>query len=194
MSPSAACSPPPASRWNAGRALERDARLVGPAERPQHPAEVDASERGEPHVAGRLGLGDPARERRGSLLVVAGLALGATETRDLVGLGLGEPEAAGRLGGAADVLDGVVEPVLEARELAEHRVAADVQPRVVDGCAASASTSSRAAAARAASPAEIAARAANSAFAAWSQGSSSNARARSVSSSPCSQSPWCETT
>ena len=109
---------------------------------------MDAAERGEPDVAGGLGLGDPELERRGARLVVAGLALRAAEARELVGLGLQEAEPAGRLGGPADVRDGVVEAVLDARELAEHRVAADVQPRVVDDARASARTSSRACAAR----------------------------------------------
>ena len=189
-----ACSPPPAPRWNAAACSSARARLGGPAERAQHAPEVDAAERGQPDVAGRLGLGDAERERRGARLVVAGLALGAAEAGRLVGLGLGEAEPAGRLGGAGDVLDGVVEAALEPRQLAEHRVAADVHPRVVD-LRSQRSTSSRARAARAASPAEIAARAANSAFAAWSQGSSRpRARARSVSASACSQSPWWETT
>ena len=40
--------------------------------------------------------------------------------------------------------DGVVEAVLDAGQLAEHRVAADVQPRVVDDARASAATWSRA--------------------------------------------------
>ena len=64
--------------------------------------------------------------------VVPGLALGAAQARRLVGLGLEEAEPAGRLGGAGDVRDGLVEAALESRQLAEHRLAADVQPRVLD--------------------------------------------------------------
>src|SRR3954469_870648 len=51
-------------------------------------AEMDAAERGEPHVPSRLCFCDPERERRFAGVVVACLALGATETRELVGLGL----------------------------------------------------------------------------------------------------------
>ena len=50
--------------------------------------------------------------------VVAGLALRAAEAGELVRLGLLEPEAPGRLRGAAQVDDGVVEAVLDAGELA----------------------------------------------------------------------------
>ena len=45
------------------------------------------------------------------------------------------------LGGATDVEDCVVESMLDAGQLAEHRVAADVQPRVVDDGRANCSTS-----------------------------------------------------
>ena len=114
------------------RRLERRARLRGPAERAQHAAEVHAGQRGQPHVAGRLGLLDRERERGGAGLVVAGLALRAPQAGQLVGLGLLEAEPPRRLGGAADVDDGVVEAVLDPRQLAEHCVAAHLQPRVVD--------------------------------------------------------------
>ena len=93
---------------------------------------MHARERGEAHVAGRLGLRDRSLQRRRTGLVVAGLALRPAEARELVGLGLREPEPARGRRRAADVVDGVVEAVLDARELAEHRVAAHVQPRVVD--------------------------------------------------------------
>ena len=94
---------------------------------------MDPPERRQPDIAGGLGLGDRARQRLRTGLVVAGLALRTAEARDLVGLGLPEPEAAGGRRGAGDVVDGVLEATLDARELAEHRVAPDVQPRVVDG-------------------------------------------------------------
>ena len=79
-----------------------------------------------------------ARRVAAPVVVVAGLALRASEARELVGLGLLEAEPSRRLRRATDVEDGVVEPVLEPGQLAEHRVAADVQPRVVDLPAASA--------------------------------------------------------
>ena len=53
---------------------------------------MDSAERGEPDVAGGLGLGDPELKRRGAGLVVSGLALGASEAGELVGLGLQEAE------------------------------------------------------------------------------------------------------
>ena len=74
------------------RRLERRPGLGVAPERAQDPAEVDAAERGEPDVAGGLGLGDPELQRRGARLVVAGLALRAAEARQLVGLGLQEAE------------------------------------------------------------------------------------------------------
>ena len=173
QSPSAACSPPPASRCHAAAASSA--------------ARASASGRAR---AGR-GRGGPARARPAARrrspppcaipsssvaaprLVVAGLALRAAEARHLVGLGLEEAEPPRRLGRPAEVADGVVEAVLEAGQLAEHRVAADVQPRVVDR-REPALRPRRAPRRRArASPAEIAARAANSAFAAWSHGRSS---------------------
>ena len=64
---------------------------------------MDAGERGQAHVAGRLGLLDRELERGGAGRVVAGLALRAAEARDLVGLGLQEAEPARRLRRAADV-------------------------------------------------------------------------------------------
>ena len=115
------------------RPLERGARLRRAVERSQHAPEVDPPERRQPDIAGGLGLGDRALQRLRTGLVVAGLALRTAEARDLVGLGLPEPEAAGGRRGAGDVVDGVLEAMLDARELAEHRVAPDVQPRVVDG-------------------------------------------------------------
>ena len=89
-------------------------------------------ERRQAHVAGRLGLLDRELQRGGAGRVVAGLALRAPEAGELVGLGLQEAEPPRRLGRAADVQDGIVEAVLDPGQLAEHRVAADVEPRVVD--------------------------------------------------------------
>ena len=66
-------------------------------------------------------------------LVVAGLALRAPEAGELVRLRLQEAEPSRRLRRAPEVEDGVVEAVLDPGQLAEHRVAADVEPRVVDG-------------------------------------------------------------
>ena len=93
---------------------------------------MDPGERRHAHVAGGLGLVDREFEGGRAGLVVAGLALGPAEAGSLVGLGLQEAEASRRLRGAAEVDDGVVEAVLDAGQLAEHRVAANVQPRVVD--------------------------------------------------------------
>ena len=53
---------------------------------------MDAAERGEPDVAGGLGFGDSEFERRCAGFVVSGLALCASEARELVGLGLQEAE------------------------------------------------------------------------------------------------------
>ena len=87
------------------RGLERRPRLGGPPERAQDAPEMDAGERGQADVAGRLGLLDRELERGRARRVVAGLALRAPEARDLVGLGLLEAEPAptspppGRCGG-----------------------------------------------------------------------------------------------
>ena len=146
--------------------LERRPGLGASPESAQDPAQVDAAERGEPDVARRLGLRDPGRQRRGAGRVIAGLALGSAEARELVGLGLQEAEPARGLCRPAEVRDGIVEAALDARELAEHGVATDVEPGVVDDARAIAAPRRAPATARTGSPAEIAARAANSAFAA----------------------------
>ena len=75
------------------RRLERGPGLGAPPERAQDPAEMDAAERGEPDVPGGLGFGDPELQRRRAGLVVPGLALCASEARELVGLGLQEAES-----------------------------------------------------------------------------------------------------
>ena len=89
-------------------------------------------ERRQSHVTSRFGLlgrelqcGCPRR-------VVTGLALRPSEAEDLIRLRLQEAEASRRFRGTADVSDGVVEPALDPGQLAEHRLAADVQPRVVE--------------------------------------------------------------
>ena len=117
------------------------------------------------HVAGRLGLLDRELERGGAGLVVAGLALRPSETRDLVRLRLQEPETSRRLRGTTEVDDGVVEPMLDAGQFAEHRFAANVEPRVVDHRRASAGPDRALRRCASSSPAEIAARAAKSQFA-----------------------------
>ena len=89
-------------------------------------------ERREADVADRLGLVDRDLQRGRTRRVVTGLALRASEAGDLVGLRLEEAEPARRLGRPPDVADGVVEPMLDPCELAEHGVTADAQPRVVD--------------------------------------------------------------
>ena len=93
---------------------------------------MDTGERREAHVAGGFGLLDRELEGGGSGDVVTRLALGAPEAGELVRLGLLEPEVAGRGCGTTHVLDGVIEAVLDAGELAAHRLVAHVQPWVVD--------------------------------------------------------------
>ena len=66
-------------------------------------------------------------------MVVAGLALRPSETGQLVRLCLREAEASRRLRGTTEMDDGIIEAVLDAGQLAEHRFAANMQPRVVDG-------------------------------------------------------------
>ncbi len=93
---------------------------------------MDPGERRHSDVTSGFGLVD--RDLQGCTTggVVARLALGSAEAEQLVGLGLQEAETSRRLCGTCDVGDCVVEPVLHARQFAEHRVAANVQPRVVD--------------------------------------------------------------
>ena len=98
----------------------------------QGAAEMNPAKGGESHVADRLGLRDAELQRGHPLLVTTSLALRAAEARHLVGLGLLEAEPSRGLCRAADVSDGVAEAMLDAGELAEHRIAADPEPRVVD--------------------------------------------------------------
>ena len=81
-------------------------------------------------VASALSIADSQGGGAGG--VVAGLALGPAQAGDLVGLGLQVAASARGRGSPGDMCDGVVEAVLQAGELSEHGVAADVQPRVVD--------------------------------------------------------------
>ena len=102
-SPSAACSPPPAARCHARRRLERGPRSCALSERAEDAPEMHAGERRQAHVAGRFGLVDRELQRGSAGVVVAGLALRSSETRDLVRLGLQEAEPARRLRGATEV-------------------------------------------------------------------------------------------
>ena len=131
-SPSAACSPPPAARCHAVAASSAARAVCDPSERTQDTPEMDAGERRQPHVAGRLGLLDRELQRGGARLVVTGLALRTPEAGELVRLRLQEAEPSRRLRRTTDVEDGIVEPMLDAGQFAEHRVAANVEPRVVD--------------------------------------------------------------
>jgi hypothetical protein len=112
--------------------FERCPRRVGLPEGAQDAAEVNPPERRQPHVAGRFGLGDPELQRDRAHRVVPGLALRTPENGDLVRLGLEEAEPPRRLRGPAEVENGLVEPMLDAGQLAEHGVTADAKPRVVD--------------------------------------------------------------
>ncbi len=101
------------------------------AERPQDPTQVHPRQRRKPHVPDGLRLVDRESQGRRAGLVVARLALRTSEAHDLVGLGLLEAELSRSFRSATDVPDGIVEPSLEPGQLAQHRLAADVQPRVV---------------------------------------------------------------
>ena len=93
---------------------------------------MNPGERRQAYVTGGLGLVDGPLQGGGTSVVVAGLALRSSEAGELVRLGLPEAETSRRFRGATEVVDGIVEPVLDAGELAEDGVAANVQPRVVD--------------------------------------------------------------
>ena len=132
-SPSAACSPPPACAVPRGRRLERRPRPRRLPERAQDPPEVHPGERRQAHVAGGLGLVDRElqRGRAGRRSRRPGTAPGRGSTTWYASV-CRKPSRPRRLRGATEVDDGVVEPVLDPGQLAEHRLAADVQPRVVD--------------------------------------------------------------
>ena len=127
---------------------------------------MDPGQRRHAHITGRFGLVDREFQGCGTGLVVAGLALRPSETGDLVRLRLQKAETARGFRGATDVDDGIVEPVLDAGQFAEHRVAANVQPRVVDQSQPLLDADRGPRRCAASSPAEIAARAAKSQLAA----------------------------
>ena len=93
---------------------------------------MDTGERRQAYVTGGLGLDDRELQGGDTRVVVAGLALGAPEARQLVRLGLPKSEPSRCFCGATEVDDGVVESALDAGQFAEHRIAANVQPRVID--------------------------------------------------------------
>ena len=131
-SPSAACSPPPAARCHAVAASSAArAGATCPSARRTRPrwTRASAARRTSP-VASAFSIASSSVAA--PVVVVTGLALRSSEAGQLVRLRLQEAETSRRLRGATDVEDGVVEPVLDAGQLAEHRVAANVQPRVVD--------------------------------------------------------------
>ena len=115
-----------------GRGFECRPRWRDLSERTQNPTQMYLGERGQPHVAGGLGLVDRELQGGRAGVVVAGLALRSTKTRELVRLGLLEAELSRSFRCATEVEDGIVEPVLEPGQLAEDRFAANVQPRVLD--------------------------------------------------------------
>ena len=121
-----------------GGAVPRSRRFEGRprfgdlAERPQDAPEVNPGERRQPYITGRLGLVDRQSEGGSTSVVVTGLALRSSETGQLIRLCLQEAETSRRFRGATEVGDGIVEAVLDAGQLAEHRFAANMQPRVVD--------------------------------------------------------------
>src|SRR4051794_15217233 len=98
----------------------------------QDAPQVNPGERRQADVAGGFSLLDRELQRAGTGRVVTGLALRSSEAGELVCLGLQEAEAARRFGCSTDVKDGVVEAMLDPGQLAEHRVAADMEPRVVE--------------------------------------------------------------
>ena len=114
------------------RGHERVVRRVVVTERPLHSSEVHARERSHPHVADGLGLLDREAEARRAGLVVTGLTLRPTQRRLLIRLGLEVAAATRHRDRAFQVSHGVVEPSFEPGQLAEHRLTARVEPRVVD--------------------------------------------------------------
>ena len=93
---------------------------------------MHAAQRGQAHVAHRLGFLDREVQGGGTDLVVAGLALRPAEARGLIRLRLEEAETLRGFRRAPDVHHGIVEAALEPGQFAEHRLASNVQPRVVD--------------------------------------------------------------
>ena len=141
--------------------LENRSRTVVVAKGASHTSEMHPGERGHSHVAGRFGFFDGGLQGGAAGLVVTGLALRSSETGDLVGLGLHEAEPTRGFRSPGDVSNRIVKPVLEAGELAEHRIAANVLPGIVDSLQPSLDLRA-ASTLRCSSPEEIAARAVKS--------------------------------
>jgi hypothetical protein len=116
-----------------GRGLECRARVCILSKCAKDSTEVHAGECRQTYVTGCFGLVDCALQRFGSRVVVVGLTLRSSETRDLVCLRLAKTEASRCLRSSTEVHDGIVEPVLEAREFAEHCFVTDVEPGIVNG-------------------------------------------------------------
>ncbi len=93
---------------------------------------MDPGERRQADITGGLGLDDREPQRGDTRVVVAGLALGSPEARHLVRLRLLKSPTSRGFRGATEVNDSVVEATLDTSQFAEHCVAANVQPRVVD--------------------------------------------------------------
>ena len=127
---------------------------------------MDPGKRRQAHITGCLGLVNRQFQGGRTSVVVTGLALRSTETRDLVRLRLLKTETSRGFRCAADVENGIVEPVLDPGEFAEHGLAANLQPRVLEHRAPSVGPDRAASTLRSWSPAEIAALAANSQVAA----------------------------
>ena len=168
------CSPPPADRCHtlAASSAAR-ASSVRPSARRTRPR---CTARARP--GGRRRSPRPSRSRAASVRAPASSSpawhCGAAEARQLVRLGLEEPELARLLGRPFEVRDGVVEAVLEAapaRRGSPHHARATTDRRRRPASR----PRSRAATLRSRSPAEMAARAAKSQFAAWSHGRSRSA-------------------
>ena len=94
--------------------------------------EMHSGERGQADITGCLGLVDRELKGGGTSGIVTRLALRSSEAGELVRLGLLKAKSSRCLRGATEVDDGIVEPELDAGQLTEHRVAADVEPRVLD--------------------------------------------------------------
>ena len=112
--------------------FERRPRRRNAPERAEDAPEMDPGKCRQADVADRFGLLDGELQRGRTRRVVTGLALSASEAGDLVGLGLQKAEPARDLRRLADVRNRCVEPMVDPGQLAEHGVAADVEPRVVD--------------------------------------------------------------
>ena len=114
------------------RGFEGRPRLRDLSDRTQNPAQMDPGERRQAHIAGGLRLvdrelqggGASCRSRRpGTALDQGSMTWYASVCW--------KPSRRERCGCATEVEDGIVEPVLDPGQFAEHRVAANVQPRVV---------------------------------------------------------------